>query len=207
MPFLTALDSLNINYTVAYTEFPTYYDHFNEYYGPLPLSAIEVGIAQYGARLIPRAVVADISSTMRSIVEQGVTWIGVGTNVEPFGSNITNSVLPAWRDAIVHTTLTLPWNFTAPWEEMLALQDLMTDTIMPEIEAATPGSGSYVNEADFRQPNFQEVFWGSNYEALLAIKEVYDPEGFFWVTKGVGSEAWEVTEDGRMCKARLQRVM
>jgi hypothetical protein len=201
-PFVAALDSIGIVYTVAYTEFDSYYDHYNQYFGPLPLGNIQVGIAQYGARLIPRDVVANISDTMQSIVEQGVTWIGVGTNVGPFGSTLTNSVHPAWREAIVHVTLTLPWNFTAPWDDMVALQNKMTDTIMPEIEAATPGSGSYVNEADFRQPNFQDVFWGSNYPQLLAIKKKYDPANFFYATVGVGSEAWIVEEDGRMCAAQ-----
>ncbi|KAH8652522.1 hypothetical protein BX600DRAFT_418016 [Xylariales sp. PMI_506] len=199
VPLLSSLDSLQVNYTVAYSEYDSYYDHYNAYFGPLPLGNIQVGIAQYGARLIPRDVVGNISDTMQSVVEQGVTWIGVGTNVGPFGSNLTNSVNPAWRDAIVHATLTLPWNFTAPWDDMIALQDKMTNEIVPAVEAATPGSGAYVNEANFRQPDFQEVFWGSNYDRLLTIKNKYDPDSFFYATVGVGSEVWSVAENGRMC--------
>ena len=57
------------------------------------------------------------------------------------------------------------------------------------------------NEGDWRQPNFQEAFWGTNYARLLAIKEKYDPLDFFYVTAGVGSEVWAVAEDGRMCTA------
>lgn len=198
-PFVATLDSMEIAYSVEYGEHETYYDHYDQYFGPLPLGNIQVGIAQYGARLIPRAVVANISDAMHSIAEQGVTWIGVGTNVAPFGSNLTNSVHPAWRDAIVHAVLTLPWNFTAPWDDMVALQDKMTDVIVPTLEAVTPGSGAYANEANWRQPNFQETFWGSNYPRLLAIKNMYDPDNFFYATVGVGSEAWTVAEDGRMC--------
>lgn len=200
-PFVTKLESKGINFTVSYTQFDTYYEHFDKYFGPLPLGNIQVGIAQYGTRLIPRSVVADISGTWKAVVEKGVTWIGVGTDVKPFGSAESTSVHPAWRDAIVHATLTLPWNFTAPWSEVLETQKKMTEVIIPLVEAATPGSGSYANEADFRQPNFQSTFWGTNYDKLLRIKKEHDPNDFFYATVGVGSEAWAIQSDGRMCRA------
>lgn len=142
---------------------------------------------------------------MRFIAEQGVTFIGVGTNVN--GSSTAdvadqNGVLPAWRDALVHATLTTVWSSDpADWDQMLANQDLMTDVIAPAIEAVTPGSGAYMNEGDFRQKDFETVFFGDKYDKLLAIKEAYDPDSFFYATKAVGSDAWTVAEDGRMCKA------
>jgi hypothetical protein len=198
-PFVARLDSAGIKYTATYSQFNDYYEHYDKYFGPLPLGNIQVGIAQYGTRLIPRNVVTNISKTWREVVEKGVTWIGVGTNVKSFGSEKTTSVHPAWRSAIVHATLTLPWNFTAPWSEALATQEKMTNEIVPLVEAATPGSGSYVNEADFRQPNFQSTFWGENYAKLLSIKKKWDPSSFFYATVGVGSEAWTVETDGRLC--------
>jgi hypothetical protein len=201
-PFVARLDSKGVKYTAEYSEFDTYYEHYDKYFGPLPLGNIQVGIAQYGTRLIPRSVVSNITETWKTVVEKGVTWIGVGTDVKSFGSQQTTSVHPAWRKAIVHATLTLPWNFTAPWSEAFAVQEKMTKEIIPLVEAATPGSGSYVNEADFRQPNFQDTFWGSNYGKLLSIKKKWDPSGLFYATVGVGSEAWTVQTDGRMCRAQ-----
>ncbi|KAK7961132.1 FAD binding domain-containing protein [Apiospora saccharicola] len=228
-PFESTLESLGVNYTVAYSQSKTYYAHFDKYFGPLPLGNIKVGIAQYAGRLIPRAAASTISTTWRFVVEQGVTWIGVGTDVSSFGGS--NSVHPAWRDALVSATLTLPWSFESPWSDMVALQDKMTNVVMPAVEAATPGGGSdydpahlpsccllallslmlkmpfthtliiVVNEGDWRQPNFQQTFWGTNYPRLLVIKKKYDPDNFFYVTKGVGSEAWVVAKDGRMCVA------
>ncbi|KAG9196428.1 putative FAD-linked oxidoreductase [Alternaria panax] len=200
-PFVARLDSKGVNYTAEYSEFDTYYEHYDKYFGPLPLGNIQVGIAQYGTRLIPRSVVSNITETWKAVVEKGVTWIGVGTDVKSFGSQKTTSVHPAWRKAIVHVTLTLPWNFTAPWSEAFAVQEKMTNEIVPLVEAATPGSGSYVNEADFRQPNFADTFWGENYGKLLNIKKKWDPSGLFYATVGVGSEAWTVQTDGRMCRA------
>ncbi|KAF4781198.1 FAD binding domain-containing protein [Colletotrichum scovillei] len=199
-PFVARLDALNMNYTTTYTEYESYYNHYDKYFGPLPIGNIQVGIAQYGGRLIPRDNITNIGSFSRSVAEKGATFIGVGTDVGKFGTKETNSVTPAWRNALVHATLTTVWNFTAPWEEMIANQDLMTNVIMKEIEALTPTGGAYMNEADFQQPNFQTEFFGSNYKSLLCLKQKWDPEGFFYVRNAVGSESWSVADNGRMCR-------
>jgi len=207
-PFITSLDELGITYNVSYSQSSSYMEHFNTYLGPLPYGNIEVGIAQYGGRLIPRAAIQQnnsaVSNTLRNITEHGVTFIGVGVDVSstsrPSSHSVDNSILPAWRNALISGTFTTPWNFSAPWEDMLALQDEMTNSVIPQIEAVTPGSGVYMNEADFRQPRWQEAFFGENYEKLMSVKKRWDPEGLFWARKSVGSEAWEEREDGRLCR-------
>ncbi|RDW88377.1 hypothetical protein BP6252_00409 [Coleophoma cylindrospora] len=205
--FTTVLSSLNITYTLNTTTSASYEEHYNTYFGPLPLGNIQVGIAQYGGRLISRDNVANnmdaLSAAYRNITENGVTFIGVGTNVSSSAitSGPSNAVLPAWRTALVSATLTLPWNFTAPWDDMIALQDKMTNEIVPQMEAVTPNSGTYMNEADFRQPNFQTTYFGTNYDKLLAIKNKYDPDHLFYAVTAVGSEYWTVADDGRMCVA------
>jgi FAD/FMN-containing dehydrogenase len=62
---------------------------------------------------------------------------------------------------------------------------------MKVLADATPGAGSYVNETDYFEPDWQHAFWGMNYERLLAIKRKYDPDGFFVCHHCVGSEASE----------------
>ncbi|KAJ4383141.1 hypothetical protein N0V85_008475 [Neurospora sp. IMI 360204] len=205
-PYLETLDTMGVNYTAGYSETETYYDHYNQYFGPLPTGNIKVGIAQYGGRLIPVDTVKNnataFAKTARFIAESGVTFIGVGTDVSAFGKDNQNAVLPAWRKALVHATLTTPWSFEPEdWDKMLENQDLMTDVIMPAIEDATPGSGAYMNEANFQQPDFQHQFFGSNYDNLMCIKKKYDPTNFFYATAAVGSEAWTVANNGRMCKS------
>jgi FAD/FMN-containing dehydrogenase len=59
---------------------------------------------------------------------------------------------------------------------------------MDLIRAVTPGSGSYVNETDYFEPDWQHSFWGANYPRLLEIKRAYDPDNIFRVHHGVGSE-------------------
>ncbi|KAK6221896.1 hypothetical protein LQW54_001116 [Pestalotiopsis sp. IQ-011] len=120
---------------------------------------------------------------------------GVSLDVSKFGSAETTSVVPAWRTMLIHAVLNLPW------ADNVAQVNKMTEQAMPIIEAATPGSGAYVNEADFQQPDFQDVFWGDNYERLLEIKAKYDPENFFYTRIAPGSEAWTVANDGRMCRS------
>ncbi|KAH8653558.1 hypothetical protein BX600DRAFT_385991 [Xylariales sp. PMI_506] len=200
-PFLTRLKALGLFHINFYKESASYYDHYNTFFGPLPYGLIKIGGSQYGARLIPRDLVAhpNITAAGRTIVEQDAVWVGVGTNVAPFGSNLTNGVNPAWREALVHTAITVPFALKGPWEDNVARQDKLTDVLIPALEAVTPGSGAYVNEANFRQPNFQQDFWGSSYDRLLSIKNKYDPTSLFYATVGVGSEAWEVMEDGRLC--------
>jgi FAD/FMN-containing dehydrogenase len=59
---------------------------------------------------------------------------------------------------------------------------------MAPLRAATPDSGSYVNEADYFEPDWQREFWGASYPRLLAIKRKYDPDGVFRCHHCVGSE-------------------
>jgi FAD/FMN-containing dehydrogenase len=60
---------------------------------------------------------------------------------------------------------------------------------MGPIRALTPVAGTYVNEADYFEPGWQESFWGANYPRLREIKQRYDPANVFRVHHGVGSEA------------------
>lgn len=197
---------MDITYTVYCDTSAAYYDHYAEYFGPLPVGPLKVGIAQYASRLIPRSTfqssnaMISFANTVRSIVEQGVMFMGIGLDVSRGATSGYNAVLPAWRNALVHAVLTTTWSFDpAEWPLMLENQRFMTSDIMPAIESITPGSGSYMSEGDFRQPDFEKVFYGTNYGTLLAIKHSYDPDGLLYVTKGVGSERWTVAEDGRMC--------
>ncbi len=69
-----------------------------------------------------------------------------------------------------------------------AQQRQAVEASMAPIRAATPGSGSYVNEGDFFEPNWREEFWGPHYPRLLAIKRRVDPTNLFRVHHGVGSD-------------------
>lgn len=80
-------------------------------------------------------------------------------------------------------------------------QETITNDLVPALEKLTPGGGSYLSEADFRQPDFQQVFYGPNYARLRKIKQTYDPNSIFYAVTGVGSDEWTTDADGRLCKA------
>ena len=48
-------------------------------------------------------------------------------------------------------------------------------------------------QASMFEPNPQYTFFGSHYDKLKAIKNVYDPVGLFIVTEGVGSDDWDTS--------------
>jgi hypothetical protein len=84
---------------------------------------------------------------------------------------------------------------------MARRQDFAVNVMQPMLDRATPGGGVYLNEANYKQHNWQEEMYGSNYPRLLQIKNKYDPESLLYVNAGVGSEAWFEDTDGRLCRA------
>ncbi|KAJ5580339.1 uncharacterized protein N7459_006324 [Penicillium hispanicum] len=204
-PFLSALAKLNVTYELAYTQYGSYYDHYNKYMGPLPYGNLAVSSYQYGGRLIPRNVLEDnptgLAAVLRNLTAHGVVAVGVGMNVSQ-PTNVFNAVFPALRNAAVTMQIGTAWNESAPWSRMVADQSKITHEYVPQLEAVTPESGCYQNEANFRQLNWKATFFGNTYRRLLSIKRKWDPDSFFYALKAVGSDAWTVSDSGRMCRAQ-----
>jgi FAD/FMN-containing dehydrogenase len=75
-----------------------------------------------------------------------------------------------------------------PDMDLAAAQAARVGKAMAVIRELTPGAGSYVNETNYFEPDWQDSFWGPNYARLLEIKRRYDPGNLFSVHHGVGSE-------------------
>ncbi|KAK2046618.1 FAD binding domain-containing protein [Colletotrichum somersetense] len=207
-PFLDVLADLAIPYSSAATNYTTYRDHYNKWMGPLPYGHVEVESYNFGSRLVPRSVLTDDAARSAYITairygadKHSVIAAGVAINATaPTG--VDNAVNPHFRNAAIHVQYSTAWsNAPGDWDKMLADQKTMTEDIIPPIEAATPGGGNYVNEVDFNIPDWKEKFFGGNYDKLLTIKKQWDPQGVFYALKTVGSDAWNVAADGRMCRA------
>lgn len=144
-PFLDSLDNVGISYTKVAKQYESYYSQFQDMQGE-----IQVGTAQYGGWLVPRSVVQNnnknLTNAYREITEAGATFIGVGLNVShKVSGDVHNAVLPAWREALIDTTLTTPWEWDNP-ELMLERQRQMTEEYIPKLQALSPNSGAYMNE-------------------------------------------------------------
>ncbi|KAL2817466.1 isoamyl alcohol oxidase [Aspergillus cavernicola] len=187
-PLMDRLDQLNITYATNLTHSPSYVDHCNTLIEPNPTQLVYNG--QYGGKLIP--------------LSDGAAFVSIGLNVSSTvtGATNNNSVLPSWRTAATDVILSTSWSEHANFGKMKQLADQMTQKWVPMLEALTPDPGCYMNEADPQQSNWQEAFYGPNYDRLLAIKNQYDPEdsSYAYVT-AVGSDSWVQESDGRLCRA------
>jgi hypothetical protein len=106
-----------------------------------------------------------------------------------------NSVNPAFRNEqsmIVAINLAIP-ETAAGWK---ASVENLNNNILNPLREVTPAGGSYGNEADIAEPDWQQAFWGKNYPRLLEIKREVDPTGLFYAHHGVGSEDWVVDDNG-----------
>ncbi|MEO1241026.1 MAG: FAD-dependent oxidoreductase [Pseudomonadota bacterium] len=70
------------------------------------------------------------------------------------------------------------------------------DYAMRVLKQMIPTSGAYVAESSFYQKDWQDAYWGDNYQRLRDIKDKFDPSGLFFVNNGVGAEDW--SRDGFM---------
>ncbi|KAF5875951.1 putative fad binding domain protein [Botrytis fragariae] len=209
-PFISQLDQLHIIYQFEYTSFPRFYDHYTHYTPGLPYGDYEISELT-GGRLIPRSIVesedtnSGFTATLRNItvggrfvlncVASNVAHSRVGNKPE------SNAVLPAWRTSIMSIIIVVLWDPRAAIEEGIASAYEMTDEIVPQLERITPGSGTYINEGDFRLKTWKVDYFGINYEMLREVKRKYDPNDLFYAVVSVGSDEWSVAGDGRLCRA------
>ena len=105
-PLEMKLDSLNINFTSEYTDFDRFLTYFEGTTNPD--QPIDVGIAQYGGRLIPRSTLTDdaanqnLTNALQFVNTQGAQFIGVALNVSSkVVGDVANAVLPAWRSSTI----------------------------------------------------------------------------------------------------------
>ncbi|KAF9773528.1 hypothetical protein IL306_008635 [Fusarium sp. DS 682] len=201
-PFTDYLSKAGLKPTVSYTTL-SFKDHYELYNGPLPGGHLEASQFQFGGRLIPRSVLENdnvaFNKALRSLGAAGVLVAGSSGKFEGY-SGVSNGVPPVWRKAAISLQIGTLWDATR-WDDMIADQKKITEVYMPQLKAVTPGSGTYMNEADFNEPDWKDVFYGPNWDKLNSIKRKWDPNSFFYNFKGVGSEAWTVAKDGRMCRA------
>ncbi|KAK7911691.1 hypothetical protein PG985_014172 [Apiospora marii] len=206
-PFLEVINELQIQHKIWFTDSQSYLEHSHEY------SDVQAAVLwwQSSGRLIPRRVLAgddetapeafdDLIKVLRAVYDDGVL-VGVSAMSPQNRLGVDNAVHPAWRDATVLLSMLRTWdNEPSAWEDNLAMQQRLTHVLLPEVERVTPDSGSYMNEADPFQKDWKEAYFGPNYSKLLSIKDKYDPEGVFYARMTVGSDRWDVADDGRMCR-------
>ncbi|KAI1170389.1 hypothetical protein F4777DRAFT_569286 [Nemania sp. FL0916] len=212
--FVGYLHEHKIPYTANYTEFDNYYDHLMHYLGPYPFGTFAI-TQLTGGQLISRALLQsetateNLVNTARSALRDGHFYIamesfdlGATATAREAHHDGQNSVKSAWRESALYYIVIGGWDWTIPRDDMVARQRELSDVVMPALKAAAPGMGSYLNEGNFADPDWQESFYAENYPRLSRIKKHVDPDSLLYARTAVGSEHWREDSQGRLCFVR-----
>ncbi|KAK1634840.1 FAD-dependent monooxygenase [Colletotrichum phormii] len=111
---------------------------------------------------------------------------------------------PAWRNAYIHLISSGTYINTtdsAPQDALATAAAWAEEKKEAVWRDWAPGTGAYINEANPFNNNFQEDFYGGNYDRLLEIKDKYDPTASLYVRSGVGSHKWDYNlTTGKLCR-------
>ncbi|KAF1847051.1 FAD-binding domain-containing protein [Cucurbitaria berberidis CBS 394.84] len=99
--------------------------------------------------------------------------------------NSKTGVNPAFRDALWHVVMGAAWMTDTLPHVRAQIQNAISASVQP-FKALTPGGGCYMNEGDWMEDNWQQTFFGENYDRLLEVKRRYDPTDLFNCWKCVG---------------------
>ncbi|EPQ60158.1 FAD-binding domain-containing protein [Gloeophyllum trabeum ATCC 11539] len=166
--------------TVVIETLPSWWAFFSKYV----ISAQSAVGQDYllGSRLMPSALFQSddgkqkILDALVDMLPVANPYIVVGT---PFLYNETagaTSVNPVWYDSLWHLSFHTAFEFDSTLEEKKAAYQAGND-IVKTFRAIAPDSGAYMNEGLVYEPDYQQSYWGSNYDRLLSIKKKYDPFG------------------------------
>ncbi|GAO19335.1 uncharacterized protein UV8b_05236 [Ustilaginoidea virens] len=198
-PVLQKLKALDIPYNYTSAQFGSYYECARAYNPPDYSPGLQIG-----GRLVTRSDFTrnedGFVDAIRNVISYGAAVVGVSFRA-PAAGGPSNSINRALRDAFISWQIGVLWNDT-DWDLNIRNGRLITDTLVPAFAKLLPGGGSaYLNQADFREKDWQRVFYGANYQALRRLKAKFDPSGLFWGPTVVGSEQWVEARDKRLCRA------
>ena len=211
--FYQAMQALNMTFLMKETIVkPSFVELYDAFIPPKLADASFPSNNTIGSRLVPAAVVqdklTDLLDIYRRILQDetvpGVTEIGGTTNNVSY-ANVgvkpnSNAVLPAWRDSLLESSAAISFPDNSTVQDLQLIQ-AKVNTWQDWVKTLTPGSGSYINEATYDNPDWKSDYYGQNYERLLRVKEKYDGKFTFWQYASVGADVyWQENADGRLCR-------
>lgn len=157
-----------------------------------------------GSRLVSKAFIespdgpsriADTFSKIKLSPNEAISGnIVAGGAVTRNAFIISSAINPAWRRTLSHVSIVRGWPANASEYEKERTQLELTNVQVPllkELKLPDEEMGSYMNEADGHEVDFETSFWGEYYKTLSEMKRRWDAEDLFIVRKGVGSERWD----------------
>ncbi|KAJ5162211.1 hypothetical protein N7492_007603 [Penicillium capsulatum] len=209
-PWYDDLRSLGIPFTPNSTYHDNFYDGWD---AGFPLETVASSLMMTGSRLFPREnweSEEKFNATfdaLRSTVTAGYPLLAFNMKADLPEGYTPNSANPAFRNTLMHAITSTSWTNTTSNAGIKSKMEDFTENILGKWRATCPDAGAYMSESDILEPNFQQAFYGSNYERLYRLKQHYDPTFLFYAPTGVGSENWSIKtsdglpdQNGRLCR-------
>ncbi|PTB65114.1 FAD-binding domain-containing protein [Trichoderma citrinoviride] len=190
---LPTLKNLTANFNSFLTKHPSINISVNSYQVYQTQQAFYTGQADYIARggtvgasiLVPSRLITTDNFESSSKIDA----LGLGEALAPqvaflllkTGAPNTpdteraTSVNPAWRKTLWHLLAPAAWLPGTP-DNISSRIASASRAAMDAIKAPLSVQAAYLNEADPDEPDWQKVFFGDNYDRLLAIKRKWDPD-------------------------------
>ncbi|KAF9461436.1 isoamyl alcohol oxidase [Collybia nuda] len=206
MAKLVQYNETSLDISVSYIPFPSYQSYYSTLSGVQQLVGTSGAV---GSRLLDRRALTTDPAALAKMLNvtagkpgeftvNNVCIVG-GGQVTADASDKNSGVNPAWRTAYIHNIVARGWALgTSKAGQDMVHNDITFEKVGAMKELA-PNTGSYMNEADARDPDWRADFFGANLDILREYKALYDPDDLFYCPTCVGSEKWAEKADGSLC--------
>ncbi|OHW97899.1 isoamyl alcohol oxidase, partial [Colletotrichum incanum] len=188
----------------AFTDYGLYYTNKSG------TDATVGGVSALASRLLGKSALEGSRTQLRKVVEAMAgtdgktvfhTIVHHGLQAAQETRDEAAAVQPGWYDAVILDIFERP--FLNDQLSVSANVDLFADirqNVAPVYRQLSPNTGTYMNEADWGDTNFQKDFYSATWNTLVEVKTKYDPSGVFYCQTCVGSDEWEQEENGALCR-------
>lgn len=209
-PVKAKLDEYNASLVISvqYCTFANYETYYSTLSGRQ--SAVGSSGVALGSRFLDRAALTSSSADLKKMLNVTAGKLGEftssnvcivsGGQVFKDVADVNSGVNPAWRIAHVHNIVARGWAPGTDAATQNLIQDDVTFMKVGAMRDIAPNTGSYMNEADRRDPQYLLDFYGKSLPKLRAVKRKYDPTSLFYCPTCVGSDGWREDETGRLCE-------
>jgi hypothetical protein len=149
------------------TSFPNFYEHADRYIDSFPYDAFNSAQIHSGVMISRDAAESHstglelMSRLRRSSTTKNFTVMSYALNgcvKDP--STPSNAVHPSWYDILSYIAISQQWNYNVTFPAMEKQERQFTEDIMPQLQELA--SGTYIYEADLRNPRWKEKFYSSH---------------------------------------------
>ncbi|KAL9479504.1 hypothetical protein ACSS6W_004290 [Trichoderma asperelloides] len=188
---LAPFNSKGMNITAEYIAFPDYFTYSHDIHA----NSMNVGQSIIMSSRFLRSTRLINNTALRQMVnvtaglpgQNAFTIVGVNGGGAVALDVPNTTINPVWQQSLVNNLVARNWPDTTPYSEVKAAQDDITYVKGASLESLAPDTGTYINEAHYKDPNYLANFYGTTRPTLEAIKKKYDPNNLFYCVTCIGS--------------------